>query len=1152
VERVAGQIPEEVNAYREMQDRFSTRTDEFRMDVKRFFAIRKAEEMEKVSKGYDALIQTLEAAERSQRNATIEKLTIFLDRYPTARDSDNIRFRLAELLYEKAIEQWLESQAGLAVEEEKYDTLLEEAEKALETGDSSLMETLPEPPEPPKKDLADPIRLYQEIIAHNDVFPTEEKWEHLDRVFYSLGFSYHDTEVKQHDFDEAEDAFSRLVTEAPQSDLADAAHMFLGNLLFTEKKDFDGAIAQYKSVISKGKDGQYYFDATFQLGWTYYKLAGKDQTYESKALQLFTHLLDDSDRSYLESGRESDFAPDARKNMARTIADVADRSENSPVLVAKGFFGEIGERKWERDVFIALAEVLGGCVPVPNPCPAGQTGRGRYEIESAIEVYENLQRDPRWVTESDNPQFQRKIIWLLPYKLEPNLELDLPEEQKKLVERYGEEIIDPVSGENIPNPWWLANRNNPDALDQVRQFIEGSLADVAVGLMREAQAKNDPNLYRSASLKFRDYLDKFPIADNFFDHQWYLANALMLASPSDVTRPWGSYQEALTEFESLIKSKDGHPYGDGALFQRMVSIREILLAKQDEHGRLDELPRSAVVEKTLTTEFGKEVTTYLLSDDHKALVEAMNDVLNHKFGPPQGEGLPDYRQVLAKNKAYLLYTPGLVLFYHNRYEEARKQLMLLFDDPELVRTKEASFAAKLIVDSFTLEGDLGSVRQYTTKFLRLPLPSETIEQFDIQNKQSAFLQAQAYIEQGDRDKAAEAFEGYMAEFPDTSQENYRYALYNAANSYEIVGKAEKANRLFERYVELYPSDDVSKKLYTRIAGNYESVFDLERAIYYYKRLIENDPGREYPGTADAQYNLAFLKIGLGKHREAAKGFERYADLFPEQADAEDVHFRAGEQWEEVSSSEALRFYERYQRKYGMQNPDHVIAARYRIAQIYKDQGKASAYRKAMDSVLTTFDSVVATGGKLRATSRHYAAERAFEILAAEYDSFAQGEMVGIEAKDVALLEKKDAEIGAFEEKALALINKYSDFEYGMGSYYLMASARLFIAELGYAMECPRKYNEEECDIWYEVFEEDSLPQFDEFQDRAVERFTNLISGAKKQNRHTEWVDKAYTTLNRLDPFSYPAQKSEIRGDSSAESYPKVAPMSIDIEAESGK
>ena len=69
--------------------------------------------------------------------------------------------------------------------------------------------------------------------------------------------------------------------------------------------------------------------------------------------------------------------------------------------------------------------------------------------------------------------------------------------------------------------------------------------------------------------------------------------------------------------------------------------------------------------------------------------------------------------------------------------------------------------------------------------------------------------------------------------------------------------------------------------------------------------------------------------------------------------------------------------------------------------------------------------------------------------------------------------------------------------------------------------------------------------YDEYQEKAIERLNALIQQAKKKGRHTKWVDMAYDTLNRLDPFQYPAVKKEERGKSSAQDYPKIRPLSID-------
>lgn len=1172
VERSNVRDPAEVEAYKQVKERFAARAVEFEADVQRFLQARKTEELSKVSDGYDNLVESLEEKERAQRDLAIDRLKEFLLRYPSVPEADNIRFRLAELYYEKAVETWLESQRSFADREAEYDRKLAEAEAALEAGDPTLYENLEEL-EFPTKDLAPSIELYQQIISRNEPLEPSERWKHLDRAYYSLGFSYMDSQAEQGDPVKARMAFQELLrVTGEDGDLADAAHMFLGKLLFENEKKFDEALAEYEAVVNKGPKGPYYYDGMFQFAWTSYKLAGSDpEVYEPRALELFTKILDESERELKESGRESDYAPDARLNLARTLADISDRTYSDPdgyrdpVQVSKDYFAQIGERTWEREVYVALAEVLAGCIPVPDACPSGTQNGGRFEFDAAIAVYENLQTDPRWTNEPDNPIFQRKKIWLLPQKDDPQLDRDLPVEQKLLVERYGETILDEYTGEEKPNPWWVANRNNPDALDNVRQFVEGSLAQVAIGLMQDAQRDNDPTKYRMAAAKFREYMDKFPIADNFFQNQWYLANALLNASPKDATRPWSSYEEALGEFGSLVESRDNHPYGDGSLFGVMSARKSIIEAKGDIHGPLDQLPNSAEVEETVVTDAGKEILVYKISEDHQALIDAMDLLTEHEFSEPTDETLPDYREAYASNEWFLKYTPALILAKHNRFEASRKRAEAVLLDaeksPDFCSIDEAAFAATLILDSHKQEGDLTQVAASARRFDALFRQCEAVKLPDLDGvaDKAEYLLCQDKLDV-DRLDAAQCFEQYFDthECPDRSEPEdgpCNLSLYNAANSYDIVGRAESANQLFKRFVEDYPRDPKSLALYIRLAQIAESVFDLDQAVKYYEDSIRNATDRNSENTRAAYYNVAFLKSGMGDHRGSAKGFEAYEQRYRGTGDAEDVYFKAGEQWEKVSDRDALRFYQNYLRRYGpgkpQSNPSHVIEAKYRVAQLQK--GNTRAFERAMDELQATFDDYTSGGTQLNSVANRYVAEWAFKKLREDYQIIDDKALTGNEDKDVAMLEELDQTlIPEFEAKARDLLQKYKDFEYGTGAFLLMGKSKLKIAELIYAMDCP--YNDDEmCDLWWELYEESWRPLAEEFESVARKRFEALIQQGKTQKLYSPFIDEAYSTLNKLDPFNYPAVKQEVRGGTDLVGLPIVRPLDIpDAEEEKGK
>jgi hypothetical protein len=143
-------------------------------------------------------------------------------------------------------------------------------------------------------------------------------------------------------------------------------------------------------------------------------------------------------------------------------------------------------------------------------------------------------------------------------------------------------------------------------------------------------------------------------------------------------------------------------------------------------------------------------------------------------------------------------------------------------------------------------------------------------------------------------------------------------------------------------------------------------------------------------------------------------------------------------------------------------------------------------------------------------------------------------------------------VPAFEETAKVLLSKYKDFEYGTGAFYLMGASRLYVAELIYSLQCPYS-NEEDCEIWWELYEENWRPLAQTFEDTARSRFQALIDQGKTQKLHSPWIDRAYETLNKLDPFSYPSVKAELRGDFDLRALPLVRPMDIPSgEAGSGK
>lgn len=1085
-DRIEGPVPEEVQAFRAAQERFDARMREIEDDTRSYVDLREAEEKATLADEYEDRIEELVARQRGHREETILRLEAFLAQYPDIQYASHVRFRLAEMWFEKASEDWLQLSDTYNERLNDPNTPIEELEKL--------------GPEP-KRDLARSVELYRRIIDDNVPKPPAERYEKLDGTFLMLGFVYNDPNSLQHDPQAAKATFEELIRVMPESDLADRAHLFLGNFLF-EENQFDPALAEYDFVYRKGLDGQYFEEALYQLAWAKYKLNKFDE-----ALKLFTELLDLSEKMKTDSGRESAFAPDARRFMAFSFADIAYDTDGNSVAIAKAYFRKIGPREYERDVYAQLADVL---IRYTRP-------------REAIEVYELLQTDPRWKLEPDNPAHQVALIDLYLTSVARDLEA-AGAARLTFIDRYSE-----------GTEWWDANRDDPEALERARVFIESSLLDVAIEYRVRAQESGQPQDFALAAAQYQEYLRKFPISDDYYKQQWYLADSLKLA---------GEYDKSLAEFESLVKSRRYHPYGDAAMY----SLMDVRLQRMNALSHAaDKEPTDAPVERTYAGGEGAQIQVFGLTDDRKKFIESADMVLAHTFQPSADPELPDYQKAVDERRASILYLTGQIPYYHHRYDEARARFEELIE--KFPRSVEANYAAGLLVDSYLAEGNLAQVRAYSRRFtLNPPGPPADVnpDRFSDTLEGTTFKLA---VEQanagGDPLVSAEAFLAFRKEFPRSSFA--ADALYNAAYYNQQAGKAREANTLYEQFVTEYPQDKRSKGLYFRIAANYEATFELEKAIGYYDKVLAHRDATAAE-KADALYNRSFLLIGLGRHREAAQGYEKYDLDYPSQEDKEQIMFLAGEQWEKVSNQDAIDFYTRYKKRYPDANPDHYIEAEYRLMNLYRAQGIEDwKVRRQSDAIVTAFDRFAKSGKPIGPKGQEYAAAAEYPKLSKLFAGYSDDKLSGNETKDATLLnDTKPKELKDFETQVKAFVAKYQNFEYNSGALLLQAKAALYLADLGLSIKCPKKMSQDDCWTYEDILQEKVFPQYYEVEQVGIQRLQELIAGATDKKRHSQFVDEAMAELNRRQPDKFPAVKRELEGGTDATMPIMVEPHRFDL------
>jgi len=1081
VERVTGPTQEEVEAYDQTVLRFKAGVEEFERDTLAFVDSVQTEERTRLLAGYDSLLDTLGDQEGRQRSLAMDQLQYFLSNYGDSEYASDVRLRLAELYFTRIEQDWLNATDRY---DEEYDRL--------EAADDIL--ALEELGDPPVKDLAPVIDLLDAIITRNRGLSPEDQYELVDVAYYMLGFVYTGETHLQYEPSRAMDVFLELIEAYPTSDYADQAHLIVGNFYFDENR-YEEAIAEFRSVVDRGEESKQYSKALYQLAWAYYKRNRYDE-----AMQLFVNLLDSSHDQLQRTGRRSSFEPDAVRYLAHSLADLSDEWEEGmhPVDVGTNYFSSLAPdtvgaggsriygsgRDWERQVWVDLADVL--------------TQYGR--TDGSVDVYKYLQTDPRWSNHPENINYQMEVVTLLSVGLYAD-PVRAGAEQLWLTNTYGE-----------TSDWVRANQDNPEALATARAYIEDSLLNVAIEFHMQAQETGVAEDYLLASARYREYLDSFPISRDYYQNLWFYADTL---------NKGGEIQAAHDQYMDLVKTSDHHKFGDGAFYFRMNTAYQLMTEQVGQPGVLAE---GAPIERTYTTPAGKEITVYGLLDPQTEFIEAADAALSREFAEPDDETQQDYGAELDQKRTALMYIPGQVQYYANRYDEARPRLLDLIE--RFPHTEDAGRAAALIVNSYINEGNLAEVRAYSLRFRGMTFGEPEFakqRQRDFADvlERTAFEMASSLKADGKFAAAAAAFLSFADEFPESPY--VPDALINAGYNYERVGQTVQANEIFEDFVNRYADHPESENLYFRIADNYGASFQLDKAIDYYERLV-----RYFPNNADvpaASYNIAFLRVGAGDHKGAAMGYEAYANSNPNAPDREAVLWAAGEQWELVSDRDALKFYKRYLKTMGTAVADHAIQAQYKMAGIYERAKNRRETERAYKKTLDMFDTAAADASQtLSMATRDMAASIAFPVLQERHD-----EIVAFQMNDknrVDFINVTTEDIRAFQGDVMGFVNRFASFEYVTAAWFIYGETLRWYAETGLDIEPPDGLSDIQMDAYWELLEEKVFPKFEGHEQEAVDQFEAVLRLAKDKKRHSEWVTRSALSLNEIRPEEYPAEKPE--------------------------
>jgi len=1055
----------ELDLFRATHERYNLRVAEFAGEVSKIILRQYDTEVTELREGYRRLVDKADIEERLLRQKAIKAHEKFVNDHKDSAYTARRMFRLAELYFENADEQFL-------VDNEEYDELAD-------LFDQGKLEYLPEPPE---KDYRKSIALYKRIIRD---FPD---YGDLGAVYYMLGYTYSDEASRNEDPERARETYQALVDNVPDSSYRAQAFFRLADIYF-EENQLDQALFHYEKILGEyearrqreneddweGTDQRLYELALYKVAWAYYKIDDLEV-----AVDQFTQLITWAEKREARTGKEADLKPEAVRYLAISLADLSQENNSfglfeetaqTPMKYSMDKLDELGsERRWTFEVLKQVAGVL--------------VEQARFE--DAIDAYERLQA--RYPLAPEGPEFQNTVVVLY-----QNLPLPDPDgaadARVALTNMYG-----------LDGKWFEVNKNNKEAISSATQYILQSLQWVAYSYHDKANTTGAPEDYLAAAEKYEEYLERYPFAGNAYELNFYLAETYFGAE---------RWAQAIEQYERLF----GYPEDE----YRKEAIAGIAYASnylwKEREGDITTRPEAlAVIKPPLGERI--EYRRLELSQVANTYVAAVRRL---QEADPQH---PDM--------SVFLYDIGQIYFFGNQLPEARRvyeEIIAAYPESAFASSAAGQIVDSYLYTG-QLTRMRAAASRFAGMNLGGggELAVAQFEAFTDLEKKGLFKEGELAYNEERFKCAVEAFEAYYDRYASDAStddpENIDLVLYNVAQAYSKLGNTTRSNDYYEKLLAEFPESEQAPATFWKMASNYERILELEKAVKYYEEVAVYHPDHE--DTPNAIFNAAFLKIGLGRFREAATSYRDYHARYPDLPDAKDVLYRSAELFESANDRQsAVRAYEAWLDKYGADDADLWMETQEKLAEYSDEAGKP---RDAAQRRAAITESYAALREQLQGVGIQIAAELHIQPIIAEYDEYKELVFTGTIEKDRDILTRK-AEWNVSLAKAFDdMVLEYPDFEYQSKALYYKGLTFKAHAESWLQAPIPREV-EDNPDL-FEVYVEQLQKQASPLENKAIESFKAVVDFAKNKKRHNPWVDEALKELNRIDENTYPVFKPE--------------------------
>ena len=1043
---------------------------------------------------YNENIGVLRVEERERRLAAISDFEQFLDRFPNHPTySPDVLFRLAELHYEKAVDDYNQQDASFELAIERYELGID-----------------PDPPEEPAKDFSTSVRLFRRLVTQ---FP---EYRQIDGAYYLLAIC-HD---QMDEIDEAFDGLETLVTDYPESDFAQESYLRLGEFHFDDAR-FEEALGAYESALSYG-ESNWYDKILFKLGWSTYLLNDYDG-----AISYFTDLLDWYAREDAEG-----FA--ALKEEALQYFAIAISEEDwdldgdtDPEFVMPRVSRYLGEDlEYTSQILDRLAGILMENTRYEYSIEVNQHAINRFECDPS-----NIDRALQMVEAfSQLRQFEQALAM----QRELSLQFGPGSEWYACMERLGE----------------------LDAVAQAEAVVKENLIETAARYylqaeqtMTDAYATDDPALLDQAAEEFSfaaniygDFLESYPDDPLSYEMGMYFAQALLYGRRyREAAGAFGDVRDSLLseDFRELSASLAVQSYEyaldeeinafvlEGRAWPAYSGPNEWIPPVEPEDEEVSDEPRELPGPEEipeLSLEWAAAITTYL-----EMGLTSEDD--------PSTRGRYQYQ--LAK-----------LLYDYQHYSDSRAGFMAVLEacDSDL---PETGFAAGFVLNTFTKLNDSTGALAFRDALptYQSCIDSETyvalVADMERMNMGIIAASAEALVAEGKYEEAAEEY----ARLSDEYRENREMAplgLWNSGLIYEQqLRKYERAMAQFEALIREFPESEYVDDAHVRIAINAKRFFDFDRAIEEF--LILDELGFSDPELVEHPIlDAALLMESMGRKADAAEAFLEFAREFPNDGRAASAMFSAATLYDDLDDHRTMRrVFEEFRANYGnsastdLINIDvAVIDSFYRSAIANEEEGDTREANRDYNALLEEY-AIRLPGPGVQNVLAHFAAakvmfERATESFE-EWDSIEMGEEVDEQREAI------EERMAGIEPVVLEFrgISDYNSAEWTTCAYYMEGRVFQAMADLLYDLPIPDFGDNWEAEDEFVLMVEDFASQYEDQAVAAWEVAYPLMTQLGVTNQCT--IDMT-AQLNRYRGADYPVFREALEYEEHRIFSPQLRPL----------